>query len=131
MCSTSWTISQRSNINAIEKTKQRTKASYTNDERKRAVELANKIGLKSASFYLDIPQTTLYGWINAPAKDAPKRSQSVGELKKSIDDLKDAIETLAEAFAKDAEGRKPRSVARVESVKPSLFCAIESEEPDE
>ena len=109
-------------------TTQPTRRLYTDDEKRRAVELARKINPQYAAQFLGVNVKTLYSWLNPPRRekqlpqpassletnDAPVEDQPAAgngdALKKSIDTLAANVDALTAAISYlTAELSKPRN----------------------
>lgn len=108
-------------------TTQATRKLYTDDEKRRAVELARKINPQYAAQFLGVNVKTLYSWLNPPRRekqtpqpasrletqDAPvedRPADNVDALKKSIEVLSANVDALTAAISYlTAELSKPRN----------------------
>ena len=108
-------------------TTQPTRRLYTDDEKRRAVELARKINPQYAAQFLGVNVKTLYSWLNPPRRekqapqpaptlekdDAPVEDRPADDgdaLKKSIDTLAANVDALTAAISYlSAELSKPRN----------------------
>lgn len=111
----------------IMETTQPTRRLYTDDEKRRAVELARKINPQYAAQFLGVNVKTLYSWLNPPRRekqapqpaptlekdDAPVEDRPADDgdaLKKSIDTLAANVDALTAAISYlSAELSKPRN----------------------
>lgn len=112
----------------IMETTQAIRRLYTDDEKRRAVELAKKTNPQFAAQFLDVNVKTLYSWLNPPRRekqapqtassleivDAPVEDQPAADngdaLKKSIDVLSANVDALTAAISYlTAELSKPRN----------------------
>lgn len=113
----------------IMETTQPTRRLYTDDEKRRAVELARKINPQYAAQFLGVNVKTLYSWLNPPRreKQAPQPVSSLetsdprrvedrsaadngDALKKSIETLAANVDALTAAISYlTAELSKPRN----------------------
>lgn len=101
---------------------------YTDDEKRRAVELARKINPQYAAQFLGVNVKTLYSWLNPPRRekqtpqpasrletqDAPVEDRPAADngdaLKRSIDTLAANVDALTAAISYlTAELSKPRN----------------------
>ena len=87
-------------------TTQATRKLYSDDEKRRAVELAKETNPQFAAQFLDVNVKTLYSWLNPPRreKQAPQPASSLEKGDNPVEDqpaadnsdaLKKSIETLA------------------------------------
>lgn len=105
-----------------------TRRLYTDDEKRRAVELARKINPQYAAQFLGVNVKTLYSWLNPPRRekqtpqpasrletqDAPVEDRPAADngdaLKRSIDTLAANVDALTAAISYlTAELSKPRN----------------------
>ena len=97
-------------------TTQPTRKLYTDDEKRRAVELAKETNPQFAAQFLGVNVKTLYSWLNPPRRekqapqpassletsDAPVEDRPAGNgdaLKKSIDTLAANVDALTAAIS--------------------------------
>lgn len=109
-------------------TTQPTRKLYTDDEKRRAVELAKETNPQFAAQFLGVNVKTLYSWLNPPRRekqapqpasmlekdDAPVEDRPAADngdaLKKSIDTLAANVDALTAAISYlTAELSKPRN----------------------
>ena len=116
---------------------------YQPEERERVVELAKKVGVKKAAYYLSVPASTIYHWMSSPDDPAPGKTEeetleenrvylteklwtatnvAVNELRKTLVDLKSAVELLTETVV---DAAAVANTTHLEIDAPTLICAEE------